>query len=126
MLFYTFEVIKGCGSSDFIELAFCRLPAVASLDAVVAAFAFRQDDSLYVKGDDMTAFRRDYGDILGSGVYQNLQSGPVDCWGLNYYAPELIPGMAARLAAARPEGWQILAAWLQQARLYRGFYVLGV
>ena len=126
MLFLTFAEKKACGGSDFLELQYCRLPAGASLAARVAvdAIGHWQEDSLYLS--DAEAFFRDYQAVLGYGTYNNLQEGPADLCGINYYTPEQTAAIAEALCRNQPEDWQRMAAWLEGAKAHNGFYLLGL
>lgn len=74
----------------------------------------------------MDEFLDIYGDIFDCGTYNNLKTGIVDCFGINYYKPELIPSIIERLYEDKPKDYLKLIDWLNQAKQYNGFYILGV
>ena len=84
------------------------------------------NDSLYVHGDDQNKFFSSYGKFFPCGVYSNLESGPMDLWGINYYAPALLDGLIEALLSASPTDAPVLIEWLSQAKSYNGFYILGI
>ena len=82
------------------------------------------NDSLYVS--DIEAFDLAYSHILDCGIYNNLKSGSFDVFGINYYMPELIDEIIARILADKPKDYETLAGWLKLSKNYNGFYILGV
>lgn len=114
------------GGSDFVELQFCTLPRGTATKKLVAIsnITHWKNDSLYVS--DAQRFLQSYGHIFADGVYNNLQTGPVDVCGINYYAPERVMPMMAQVRREAGQESEVLAQWLDRARWYNGFYVLGV
>lgn len=114
------------GGSDFVEIQFCRMPVGTSVKEIIAVDSIRNwlDDSLYV--EDYEAFYKFYSPIFGCGIYNNLQSGPFDVCGINYYKPEQIDGILVRMLDDKPDDYKIMLLWLTQAKKYNGFYILGV
>ena len=43
------------------------------------------DDSLYVSGDDDSAFLQEYDGIFDCGIYNNLETGTIDPYGSEKY-----------------------------------------
>ena len=131
MLFHKFSSQaerRAFGGSDFFELQFCRMPPdteAALLTAVDSVHHWR-DDSLYISGDDDGAFMGAYGELFPWGMYNNLETGPIDPYGINYYRAELIDPFIAKLREVKPVEYEILAGWLTTAKGYNGFYLLGV
>lgn len=126
MLFYTFESQdqrRAAGGSAFIEIQFCRHPVGTPIGELVDRVTHWQNDSLYVA--DGNAFYREYGSIFTGGVYGNREKGVVDLWGINYYEPALTDLILERLREQTPEDYAALEAWLNRAKGYNGFYVLG-
>ena len=74
----------------------------------------------------MDEFLDIYGDIFDCETYNNLKTGIVDCFGINYYKSELIPSIIERLYEDKPKDYLKLIDWLYQAKQYNGFYILGV
>ena len=115
------------GGSDFIEIQYCRLPEGISLRDIVSIDAIEhwRDDSLYIFGDDMDLFYEHYGDIITDGVYCNGNRGPMDPFGINFYARGQAAEIVERLAEEKPPEYQTLCRWLQVGVQYLGFYLLG-
>ncbi len=129
MLFHTFKSQaerENRGGSAFLELQFCKLPAQSSLETLVAVEGIDpwQSDSLYI--EDARLFDREYRSVFDCGVYNNLQRGTVDLWGINYYPPSSIDVLIQKTDAKKPLNHQTLRAWLNQAKAYNGFYILGM
>ncbi len=99
-----------------------KLQSIVSIDNVNHWF----DDSLYISGDDINAFLEEYGCIFNCGVYNNLEIGTIDPFGINYYKPELIETIVTELLEVKPTDFEKLLEWLNTAKKYNGFYILGV
>lgn len=131
MLFHTFfsqEERREFGGSDFFEIQFCRMPQKTNVELITAADSIHHwlDDSLYVSGDDGSVFMQEYDGIFDCGIYNNLETGPIDPYGINYYGPDLIDTIIAKLLDIRPIDYEKFAEWLNTAKKYNGFYILGV
>lgn len=128
MLFYRFATQedrrKACGSC-YLEIQYCRLPAATPIEEVVSVrrVSHRQDDSLYIQ--DASGFLEAYGSIFDGGTYANLKTGKVDLWGINYYTPEKMECIIRRIRLEKPVDHETVLAWLEQASVYNGFYLLG-
>lgn len=83
-------------------------------------------DSLYVSGDDMDVFFSNYHMIFDHGIYNNGKSGVIDVFGLNYYPPESTALIVERVKENHPLDYEPLLQWLNNAKHFNGFYVLGV
>lgn len=130
MLFHIFsnqEERRKFGGTDFFEIQFCRMLRAAGIKTITAVDSIRhwRNDSLYVSGDD-DVFWREYHKIFDCGIYNNLKSGPVDLCGINYYGPRHIAPILAKLLEAKPADHERLIEWLNTAKQYNGFYILGV
>lgn len=130
MLFHTFssqEERKEFNGSDFLEIQFCRLPKKTEAEIIVKANSISHwlDDSLYVSGDDGNAFFEEYDCIFDGGIYNNLETGTIDPWGINYYGPDMIDAIIAKLLKIKPTDYENLVEWLNKAKKYNGFYILG-
>lgn len=124
MLFYKFvsqEERRAFGGSDFIELQYCRLPHGSNLRSIISvdAISHWKLDSLYVSGDDMDVFFSNYHMIFDHGIYNNGKSGVIDVFGLKALIVE-------RVKEKHPLDYEPLLQWLNDAKHYNGFYVLGV
>jgi len=129
MLFYRFrsqEERSAFGGAAMLELQYCRLHSANTLSDLVAVenIVHWQNDSLYVA--DELLFYQEYSHIFNCGVYNNLNSGTVDIYGINYYAPEQTERLLQRLRAEKPCGYEQLADWLEESRDFHGFYILGL
>lgn len=116
------------GGSDFLEIQFCKIPLKTKLKKVVAVHSINywQDDSLYVSGNDLDTFLKEYSCIFDCGIYNNLETGMVDPFGINYYGHELIENLIAKILKVKPTDYEKLLEWLNTAKKYKGFYILGV
>lgn len=129
MLFHVFssqEERRNFGGSAFIEIQFCKMPYGTESKKLVAVNSINhwQDDSLYI--DDENTFYQEYSNIFNCGISSNLKSGTVDIFGINYYAPSLVDSIIAKLQKDKPSDYQRLIEWLNKAKEYNGFYVLGI
>ena len=50
----------------------------------------------------------------------------LDIFGMNYFGPELINPVIERLIKVKPKDYEILTNWLNKAKEYNGFYILGL
>lgn len=130
-LFHRFgsqEERRAFGGSCFIELGYCKLPQSAGIKRIVSVEAVPrwEDDSLYVHGDDMDGFFAQYGRILDGAIYNSMESGPPDLFGINYYPRERLRAITEDIEREKPRDFQIILDWLKKADRYTGFYVLGV
>lgn len=131
MLFHTFssqEERRESGGSDFLEIQFCRMPRGTQTAILTAVDSIHHwlDDSLYVSGDDEDAFFQAYAGILNCGIYNNLETGTIDPYGINYYRPDCMESILAQLTEIRPTDYETLLEWLNAAKKYNGFYILGI
>ena len=129
MLFHIFSnqaERRDFGDSAFIEIQFCRLPAQSSIKSIVDVSSIKnwKNDSLYVS--DENAFYQEYGHIFDCGTYNNLETGPVDLYGINYYPASLTDTIIERIRESKPADYTVLIDWLEQAKGYNGFYIVGV
>jgi len=128
-LFYSFsswEEHRSLGDSAFIEMQFCTLPHKSRIKKIVAVGSIKhwRNDSLYIADEEL--FLREYSRIFDCGIYNNLSSGIVDIFGINYYAPSLTGSIIERLKKERPMDYEVLIEWLTKAKEYNGFYILGM
>lgn len=119
MLFHIFNSQKeriDYGGSDFIEIQFCKLPFNTKSDDITYLDNINhwQNDSLYVADEEM--FYKEYCCIFDT----------LDIFGINYYSAKLIDTIIEKLGATKPVEYDILLKWLNKAKTYNGFYILGV
>ena len=131
MLFHTFnsqEERRKYGGSAFIEIQFCVLPTGAKIKNIVAVRKIQhwRNNSLYIYIDDDDTFYREYSKFFDCGTYANLQKGVVDILGVNYYAPEYIDPIIEKIRKEKPTDYETLVDWLNTAKEYNGFYILGI
>ncbi len=129
MLFHTFssqDERRAFGGSCFIEFQFCPMPESSSMDELVSVDNIEhwRDDSLYVA--DENRFYEEYCGIFDSGTYNNLETGVVDIYGINYYSPALTEIVVERIKAEKPEDYEKLLHWLESIKEHNGFYILGI
>lgn len=131
MLFHTFvsqEERRAFGGSDFLELQKCRLPE-GTLQKEILSMRMLTHwslDSLYIFGEDFTAFFALYGEIFGDGFYADGESGKMDICGMQYYTAEQTAQIIEGVKQKRPKGFQVLLDWLAEERAYNGIYLLGI
>ena len=129
MLFHVFssqEERRTFGGSAFIEVQFCKMPYKTKIKKIVAVNSIKnwQNDSLYINDED--TFYQEYSNIFTCGIYNNLKSGIVDIFGINYYEPSLVDSIITKLHKNKPIDYMILVEWLTKAKEYNGFYILGI
>ena len=107
-------------------MQFCKLPVGTSVKESVAVDSIKrwQNDSLYIA--DENKFFREYSCIFNCGIYNNLRSGTVDIYGINYYEPSLTDSIIERLYKYKPVDYAVLTKWLNKSKEYNGFYILGL
>ena len=120
------EERRSFGGSAFIEVQFCKLPKNTNVKKIVAINRINhwQNDSLYISDEE--TFYKEYCNIFNCGIYNNLQSGTFDIFGINYYDSILIDSIIAKLQQDTPADYKILIEWLIKAKEYNGFYILGL
>ena len=131
MLFHIFEnqaERRAFGGGDFVEFQVCRLKPGTSLEESLSGEwpDHWEDDSLYLCGDDWPEFTEIYGEILTGGTYGNLEQGPLDWCGINYFTPEQEQVILARLETEKPPEYGTLLDWFRRGGVHNGFYVLGI
>ena len=127
MLFYIFnsqDERRAFGGSCFIELQYCRHCARSTLKKILNDPNHWRDDSLYV--DNFDLFYSEYARIFDCGIYHDMKSGTLDMFGVNYYPHELLDTVVKRLENEKPTEYNTLLSWLEKAKEYNGFYILGV
>ena len=125
-IFNTQDERREYAGSAFIEIQFCKMPVDTPIEKIVSVDAIEhwKNGSLYVV--DQNIFYQQYREVLPEGIYNNLKTGPVDIYGINYYAPVLIDDIIKKIRSKKPEDYRILAEWLSNAILCNGFYILGI
>lgn len=131
MLFHAFESQEErskYGGSSFIEIQYCNMPPQTAIKELVSVKNIQhwKNDSLYVHMDDDRTFYQAYSRIFDCGTYNNLKTGIVDLYGINYYVPALIESIIEKLNAEKPDDYEMLVAWLADVKSCNGFYILGV
>lgn len=131
MLFHTFgsqEERRKFGGSCFIEIQYCMLPPNTQLEKIISVGAITdwKNDSLYIYGDDMEAFYSYYGQIITGGIYNDMNQGPIDLYGINFFAQKQVPQIIERIEAEMPPEYQTLRDWLKVGKQFVGFYILGI
>jgi len=127
VLFHIFnsqEERRVFGGSGFIEIQYCRHPMDTKPKRILNNVTHWSDDSLYV--DDIDLFYVEYKHIFDCGIYHNLKTGTIDLFGINYYTPNLLDTVVKRIENEKPADYEALLSWLEKAKEYNGFYILGV
>lgn len=91
MIFHSFKnqnARRTFGGSAFIEIQYCTQKSGTELKKIVNTSRHWIDNSLYIYFDDIDSFFANYKKIFYGGTYQNLHSGEVDIFGINYYSSE--------------------------------------
>ena len=122
--FQSQEERRQFGGSCFIELQLCKSSSSNKLEENLKQIKHWRNDSLYVHGDE--PLYTVYGKIFGNGMHPNMAEGYLDPWGITYYKPCMIGEIIDRALQAKPEGYEMLITWLNEAKKYNGFFVLGV
>ena len=127
-MFKSQEERRVFGVSCFIEIQYCKLPESTKLEKIISVkeVSHWENDSLYVSGDDMNLFYKQYKDIITGGVYNNGKSGAMDLCGINFYSRENADLIMNRIEKEKPQEYEILLRWLKSGTDYIGFYILGV
>ena len=112
------------GGTCFIEIQFCTLPAFTPLKIILNKHEFWRDDSLYVYGD--SPIYSEYKNVFGNGIHRSMSEGLFDYYGITYYKAEQIDDIMSRACKLKPEGYRVLTDWLEEAKKYNGFYILGI
>lgn len=114
------------GGSSYVELQFCKMPLNSKIESIVTVDNIKnwELDSLYI--NEYEDFSMIYGNIFDCGIYSNMQNGTVDIYGINYYKPELVDMIISKIKNKKPEDYLVLLKWLENAKNYNGFYILGV
>ena len=131
MLFHSFnnqDERRAFGGSDFLELQFCKMKKGTNIKSIVLTRNIVDwcNDSLYVYGDDTDVFYKHYKDVFKNGVYNNLKSGDIDFFGINYYSADQVNEMIKIIEENKPEEYTVLLSWLNKAKEFNGVYILGV
>ena len=109
-------------------MQYCRWKPGTEIERIISVDAIEnwKDDSLYIYGDDDNKFISHYGNIFTGGVYNNGKSGVVDIYGINYYSQELTELILEQVKGMKLFNDPILLGWLETAKKYNGFYILGL
>ena len=130
-MFHSFansEDRRNFGGSAFIEFQYCKLKRGLDIGKIISIKTINnwQDDSLYVYVDDIDEFYRHYADIFNVGVYNNLKTGKIDFYGINYYTQQQLLNIVDTIDKQKPFDYAVLSEWLKQGINYNGFYILGI
>lgn len=116
------------GGSAFIELQYCRMELGTKINKIVSVNEIEnwKNDSLYIYIDDIDEFIKQYGNAFKFGIHDDLSEGFIDIYGINYYSLEQIDNIMDIVINKEPIEYEILLAWLNEAKKSNGFYILGV
>ena len=129
MIFHTFatqDERREYNGSAYMEIQPCLLPEGTEIEKIVAVDSIKhwKDDSLYIS--DENEFYMHYSSVFTGGIYNNLQNGVVDIYGINYYPPETLDGIIDAIKTVKPLDYQPLLKWLEQNKNHNGIYILGI
>lgn len=129
MIFHTFanqDERREYNGSAYMEIQPCLLPKGTEIEKIVAVDSIKhwKDDSLYIS--DENEFYKHYSSVFTGGIYNNLQSGVVDIYGINYYPPEQLERIIDDIINTKPLNYEPLLKWLEQNKNHNGIYILGI
>ena len=120
MIFHVFnsqDERRSFGGSAFLEIQFCKL-AVGTpkkkLNSVNDIDNWK-NDSLYIYVDYLDTFFQEYNSILNC-----------DVCGFTYYEPSSINTIIEKIHSSKPIEYERFTSWLNEAKKYNGFYILGI
>jgi len=119
---------KHFGGSAFIELQFCKMKAGTKLKKLITTKSIDpwHNDSLYIHVDDVDNFTKLYSEIFNTGIHNDLSTGFVDVFGINYYSLDDTLNMINLLKLRKPKDYLLLIDWLNRVSNFNGFYLLGI
>lgn len=124
------ERIKLYGDSTaFIEFQYCKMPKNSKIKKILSVYRskHRVNDSLYIYHDDLDLFLENYAEILNdAATYNNLEKGPFDMFGYNYYEPSQVTKIIDKIKKLAPINSDELLKWLEGSKNHNGFYVMGI
>lgn len=126
--FYTNDEIMNLKHSTFLELQYCRLKKGSSIRKIVSVNNIEhiKNDSLYVLSSDIALFQKNYEQIFNCGIYNNLKSGYVDIFGINYYKKDIISQLIIEIKKNQLPDFETISNWLESSLKYNGIYILGI
>ena len=110
MIFHSFKnqnARRTFGGSAFIEIQYCTQKSGTELKKIVNT-------------------SRHYKKIFYEGTYQNLHSGEVDIFGINYYSSEQLKNILFKIEEQKPLDYMVILEWLKNGENFNGFYILGI
>ena len=124
--FQTAEERRTYGGSTFIEIQYCNLPIGTSSKKILSLTAITnwERTSLYV--EDVAGFFAEYKEMLGKGLYNNMEESIVDVFGINYFNAEKTNNIIHKLKMHKPKRFEIFLEWLMDNPNQNGFYILGI
>ncbi len=129
MIFHSFKnqnERRTFGGSAFIEIQYCTQKSGTELKKIVNTSRHWIDNSLYIYFDDIDSFFANYKKIFYEGTYQNLHSGEVDIFGINYYSSEQLKNILLKIEEQKPLDYMVIVEWLKNGENFNGFYILGI
>ena len=119
---------RNFGGSAFLEFQYCKMKFVSKIEDLVSVdnVEFWKDNSLYVYIDDIELFLEQYAKFFDGGTYNNLETGMVDMYGINYYFPNQVEEIIRGIEMKKPKEYGVILEWLNRAKDYDGIYILGI
>lgn len=105
---------KKIGGTAFIEFAYCKKKS--KFNFFKKKEVLWNDDSLYIYVDDIEEFCKLYDEIIN---VKNI-------YGSNYYSKEQTIEIINLLKLKQPNDYLVLVEWLEDVKLYDGFWIYGI
>lgn len=123
-----FNEMKNYNSTAFLEIQYCKLKISKSIKKYVSVRNMKYGliDSLYIYHSDIEKFFDEYGEIFKNGIYNNLKTGSIDPYGINYFQKNQINDFINYMLESKPTDYKIMIKWLKEALQYNGFYILSL
>lgn len=69
--------------------------------------------------------KKHYEQVFNCGIYNNLKSGYLDIFGINYYKKALISNLITEIEKNKLPDYETICSWLEKSLEYNGVYILG-
>lgn len=115
-------------STAFIELQCCKMPKKSKIKTILSTrrAKYWENDSLYIYVDNIELFVENYSKILNDGTYDNPETGLFDIYGYYYYDENNVDEIRKKIIEEKPKANDKFLKWLEVAKLYNGFYFIGI
>ena len=115
-------------STAFIELQYCKTPKKTKVKKILSIrhAKYWENDSLYIYVDNIDLFVEYYGKILNDCTYDNPKERLFDINGYHYYNENDVEKIINKIIEEKPKDYDKFLKWLEVAKLYNGFYFVGI